>query len=320
MAQLQPGDPGFDWSKYAEFRKGNDPLAEAQAFLADPRRSMAPVPTSSDIESAKRNTTVAQEPMSLRGLTDIGENAALPLGLAGMVPSPLSPVLLGSSAALAGLGGLRKLINPQADESRIGGAVQAGLSALPALSGAARGIRNAGQLAMKRIPISAEKAYRGVGSLEQLSGLNEAPQSIQALENLVSKAKSLPEDVLSKFPESWRQFASAETPKVTSSVKTTRTPAEMLAKMNQESAAGYRNVPSHESPRLDVFPRGGLDTITPDEWKKLGLRQVHQSTPTYLSEQANWGSDLLGPEADRAARLSIPARARAFRTNTPFTE
>jgi hypothetical protein len=258
--------------------------------------------------------------MSLRGLTDIGETASLPLAMMGMVPTPASPFLLGASGALAGAGGLRKLIAPEEDESRVEGGVQSALSMLP-LAGKLRGL---GQVASKRFPISAEKAYRGAGSMERFGGLNEAPQSIAALEaSLAASKPQIAAEEMAKFPEAWRQFASATAPKVAKSpVKITRTPKGMLSKMNRESEAGYRTTQSQRS-GLDVLPESGLSTITPSEWQKLGQRQVSEHFPSSLrpvspvpGTEAGYGEDLLA----NLSRLKIPARSRAFATNTPLPE
>jgi hypothetical protein len=317
--RVEPGDAEYNWDNAST---SFDPLADAKAFLADPSRSQAPQPTAEEMAAATQRAP--REPMSLRGLTDIGETASLPLALMGMIPSPASPVLLGASGVLAGAGGLRKLIAPEADESRIEGGVQSALSMLP-LAGKLRGL---GQVASKRFPISAEKAYRGAQSLERFGGLNQAPQSIAALEAAVAAGKpQVSAEQLSKFPEAWRQFASATTPKVAKSpVKITRTPKGMISKMNRESEAGYRNTQSHGAD-LDMLPESGMATITPDEWKRLGMRQVSEHFPSTLrpvspvpGTEAGYGEDLLAQLSARTNRLKIPARSRAFATNTPIPE
>ncbi len=295
----EPGDEAFIYGQPYEDR-GARALAEAKAFLADPRRSQAPIPTSEDYDSAVRQTAVERKPLSLRGLTDIGESASLPLAAMGMIPSPASPILLGASGLLAGAGGLRKLIAPEADESRLEGGVQSALSMLP-FAGKMRGL---GQQVLKRFPISAEKAY-------SLSGLETAANPAEA-------------KLISALPESWKQFAK---PGIVSSEKkaariipTKAGNQSRLARMNRESEAGYRTVPPETNPNLDLLPESGMSTITPDEWRKLGLRQVRDAIPSHTApvrgSEPGYGEDLLA----NLSRLKIPARARAFATNTPLPE
>jgi hypothetical protein len=289
----EPGDEAFVYGQpYSD--RGANALAAAKEFLS---RHQGPVePSPEDLAEATQRTTVAREPMSLRGLTDIGESASLPLAGMGMIPSPMSPFLLGASAILAGAGGLRKLIAPETDESRVEGGVQSALSMLP-FAGKLRGL---GQHAMKRIPVSAEKAY-------SLTGLEQAVNPAEA-------------KLISGLLESWKQFAKpgivSSEKKAAKVIHTAAGNKSRIGRMNQQSEAGYRNVPPETNPNLGLLPESGLGTITPAEWRKLGLRQVHQTAPSYPNPEAGWGEDLLA----NLSRLKIPARARAFATNTPLPE
>jgi hypothetical protein len=272
----------------------------------------------------------------LRGLTDYYEQAAAPVGLASIAP-PLRAL----GALEAGLlipGGLRKAIAPQADESRMAGVGQLGLAGLSllGLKGAttAKAPEAAREISSSFRPYGfkpqsvAAEGYGGVG--RNVEGLNQRPPSLQAIIDSVAAGKQgVPEAELSKFPEAWRQFASATAPKVAKSpVKITRTPKGMLSKMNRESEAGYRNIPGYEGvPGIERLPEGGMSTITPDEWKKLGMRQVEEHFPSRLrpvtpapGTEAGYGEDLLAQLMSRANQLKIPARSRAIATNTPLPE
>lgn len=306
--RVEPGDAGYDWSQGStQF----DPLADAKGFLADPANRV-PQPSQEDTDYAFNATNVPKQPMSLRGLTDIMESTSLPLAGMGMIPSPASPFLLGASGAMSAAGGLRKMIAPEEDESRTEGGVQSALSLLPF----AGKLKNIGQLAMRKFPESVEKAYR-MGAPTAMSGLNEAQPSLRALEEMAAATKvpAVKASQTAGLPESWKQFAKPEgwEPTFAKKAKVVHTKAGVksrLARMNQESEAGYRNVPTSDAQRAD--PTAGLGGITPAEWAKLGLRQTRQTMPRRMSEQG-WGEDLFDQLSQREGRLSVPARARAFR-------
>ncbi len=320
----EPGDVDFVYGESYEnpidkaLGESRYTLGRAETLLGDTgRQAKVAGEDAAQLEQQRQREGAYKEPpMSLRRLTDMAEMAALPVGIAGMVPTPASPFLLGASTALGAAGGVRKLLNPDEDESRAGGAGQLAFAALPSAVGKGiQGLRGLGGQAMKRFPISAEKAYRGADSMENLSGLNEQPQSLAALRRMMeARQPQVPDEIMQKLSNAWKQFASVTSPAVAKSApKIKRTPKGLLSKMGRESEAGYRNVPHSDNPLLDVLPEGGLGQITPAEWKRLGLKQVQNDIPAYLDETADWGGDLFEQLAQREGRLSIPARARAFR-------
>jgi hypothetical protein len=331
----EPGDEAYQWDQpYQD--KAEQLLGEARYTLGrsgqimkEPQRLGEEAAAASE---AKHLAAVGpRSKPGLRGLTDYYEQAAGPIGLASIAP-PLRPL----GALEAGLlipGGVRKAFAPQEDESRMAGLGQLGLAGLSLL-----GLK--GSMAAKEAPAAAreisttfrphgfkpqavvDEAYGGMG--RNVEGLNTRPQSLQSIIDSVAQGKQgIPEAELSKFPEARRQFASATAPKVAKSpVKITRTPKGMLSKMNRESEAGYRNTQS-QGANLDVLPESGLSTITPSEWQKLGMRQVSEHFPSSLrpvspvpGTEAGYGEDLLA----NLSRLKIPARSRAFATNTPIPE
>ena len=124
---LQPGDPGFDWSTYDEFRAGNDPLAEAQRSLTRANQ-LATETGSADIAAipVDLNKIVQahrQERPSLRALTE-GIATPAPWLLGAAIPASLTGVggaALGvAGTALAAPDILRRAIYPESDESRLG--------------------------------------------------------------------------------------------------------------------------------------------------------------------------------------------------------
>ncbi len=315
----EPGDVDFVYGESYE-NPIDRLLGEAKSSLGRSEQLLGKIgaegETVAQAEQQRQREGAYRPAMSLRGLTDAMEMAALPVGVAGMVPTPASPFLLGASTALGAAGGVRKLLNPDEDESRAGGAGQLAFAALPSAVGKSiRGLRGLGGQAMKRFPISTEKAYRGAESLENLEGLNQPPQSLAALRRMMeSRQPQVPDEIMRGLPDAWKQFASVTSPAVAKSApKIKRTPKGMLSKMERESEAGYRNVPHSDNPLLDVLPEGGLGSITPAEWKRLGLKQVQNDIPRHFDETADWGGDLFEQLAQREGRLSVPARARAFR-------
>jgi hypothetical protein len=150
----KPGDANFDWSTYAQFASdpNNDPvarakgtLAHADAFEQDYLKEAAP--KFHAMEAAPRPDV----PVSLKQITDTAlaagtlgtwpaaemqhklgnDGTSMALGLAGIIPAYMggAAAAIPESAAFA-LSGARKLLNPEAGESRVGGAFEAGLGAL----------------------------------------------------------------------------------------------------------------------------------------------------------------------------------------------
>jgi len=139
------------------------------------------------------------------------------------------------------------------------------------------------------------------------------------------------EQVAQKLPESWKQFVRpasfrGKAEKAASYVKPDRNLTPKLAEklrasgLDESSFGGERTVGSSSNPLLDLLPESGLGTVTPAEWRKLGLRQVSEHFPSYTkagpAPETDWGENLLA----NLSRLKIPARARAFATNTPLPE
>jgi len=129
IPKLTPGDPGYDWSTYSAADR-DQPITDAKNFLA-------PYQEAESRARILEENRPRPEHSALRNLTDAGETIAGPAMFGAMVPSPASPFLAGGSAALFGAAGLRKLLAPEEDESRLGGAVDVGLSTLPYLRQAA---------------------------------------------------------------------------------------------------------------------------------------------------------------------------------------
>lgn len=337
----RPEAPGLSSSdieaQWAPFNAETDPAVQARAFLTNQNLPYRQQHQAEQEAAAKAAVDLVGEQYprhkpGLRGLTDYYEDISAPVGLASIAP-PLRPL----GALTAGLlipGGVRKIIAPQEDESRLGGAGQLGLAALSLLG--LKGASTAAPQMAEQAPMATSfhpwgfkpqsKAIEGYGGVgKQLSGLNEQPKSLQALMEEVGQA--VPEKVAQQYPASFRPFLSEVAPKVAKRpVSIKRTPKGMLSKMNRESEAGYRNVPSetNTSEAFQSLPKGGLESITPAEWRKLGMRQVEEHFPSRTSvvpgSEPGYGEDLLAELSQRAKRLNIPARARAFRDNTPFTE
>lgn len=297
----EPGDEAFVYGQPYEDKvarllgEARYTLGRGQQIMKEPYRLGEEAAAA---EQAKHVAAVgAPSKPGLRGLTDYYEQAAEPIGLASIAP-PLRPL----GALTAGLlvpGGVRKILAPQEDESRLGGAGQLGLAALSLL-----GLKGkTPSVAAGHAPVST--SFRPYGF---------KPQSLQALENPST------ESTLAGLPESWKQFAKpgivSREKKAAKVIHTAAGNKSRIGRMNQQAEAGYRNVPAETNPNLGLLPESGLGTITPVEWQKLGLRQVRQTTPSYPNPEAGWGEDLLA----NLSRLKIPARARAFATNTPLPE
>lgn len=317
--RVEPGDEGYNWGQEST---SFDPVAEARAYLD---RETGPQQETVDVVEP----TLARQRGGLRGFTEMLASPAPALGTAALgstltgIGAPAAPFLGAASMLSAAPNVLRQALMPEEDESRAGALGEGALyAAAPALGkfgpsigrgiksavGSMRGLGNAAKPA-GWVGKSVASPYGGVG--RNVSNFDEAAVAA--------------DDATTGLPESWKQFATGDAPKVAqrgprpSRARDMRTPeadispADMLRTMGRESEAGYRNVPRSDNPLLDLLPEGGLDAITPAEWKRLGLSQVRNDIPAHLDETADWGADLLGQLTQREGRRGIPARARAFR-------
>lgn len=325
--RVEPGDPGYRWNREST---SFDPVAEARAYLDNQTGPNETANASTPEELAAligpRKHQMPSGLGALRGFTEMLAKPAAPLGkisLSALVASAIpgaAPVTLPIASGAGTLATMfsapdiaRRALLPDTGESRTGALGEGAMyAALPALGkygprmatavkdtlGSMRGFQAAAKPA-GWVGKSAASAYGGVGA--NASNFDEAAHVAQNAEQ--------------QLPESWKQFVKPSTFRgkaepVAPFVKpATETPQDLIRQMNQQSAAGYRNVPSSSNPGLEGFPENNLASITPDEWKKLGLRQVRQTTPTHLNENADWGPNLM----DNFRRLAIPARSRAYR-------
>ena len=296
-------------------------------------------------------------PTPLRGFTDLLDDASMASGVAGIVPSPASGPLLALSSLLALPGGARKLISPEEDESRVGGAFQTGLAALP------------GWGAARRLAGRAGKAYQGGADLAEKYAFY-GPKYRTAVEEPVKRAFGASLQRLKNTGRASTQdlaYGGVQRPVMTgSSAEQFRRasrgftePAEImnaaesvvgsdprslkvlqqLVEGGDEAVAlrrarryGYGGSepsltrsagtnPSYESlehvPGWEKLPEGGIGTITPESLQSL--LSSRGGVATDLAETASdWGPDLMEALNAQQRRLSIPARARAFRSNSPL--
>ena len=159
LPQTRLGEPDDDTG-------GIDPLEAAKQYLAQ-------APDLSGVASLDDRATALSRPTRgfPRQITDALEQMATPLALGSLIPSPVQPAAVGLAAGAYGLAGLRKLLMPEADESRVGGALEAGLSALPAVGSLARGrhlkrLREAidPEAAVVRETVNTARQYLGEGA------------------------------------------------------------------------------------------------------------------------------------------------------------
>ncbi len=297
-------------------------LREAKASLARSEQFLRDVGADKGVMSHEEATapTTAKMPTArgaLRGFTEMLAKPAPALGTAAMgsaltgIGAPLAPYLGAASMLSAGPNVIRQALLPDEDESRAAalgeGALYAAAPAIgkfgPAISqtvknalGSMRGLSNATKPA-GWVGKSVASGYGGVG--KNVSNFDEAASAV--------------DDVSPELPESWKQFVQPKSFRGKAEpVASARNPKDMLATMSRESEAGYRNVPHSDNPLMDLLPEGGLGSITPAEWKKLGLRQVPEDLQFHQNPAAKWSEDLFEQLAQREGRLSIPARARAF--------
>lgn len=158
----QPGDPDFDWSQYNTYKKqAGDPVAEAKAFLAQDDPTVGPAPDNSDLapdeyahmSPARYATTALSGEWMGNRLTEGGHPY---LGYASDIANySRNPIGVG-------LSGLRRLINPDADESRVGGAIDTAFG----VTGAAPGLLGKGWQALKGLR-GGEAAAEGASALPE---------------------------------------------------------------------------------------------------------------------------------------------------------
>jgi len=176
----KPGDADFDWSTYDTYARYHaDPVTLAKDALGHSDRFDAGVQADADTRLAgmyadDKAHPVKIPPPSLRQMTDM----AVGVGTLGFAPAikrqfedgnygtaaALSAAELGKDIVVPELGllsagsyaleGLRKMLAPEADESRLGGAVEAGLSAL--------GVHGAGK-AVAKADRFGTRAYQQAG-------------------------------------------------------------------------------------------------------------------------------------------------------------
>ncbi len=352
----EPGDAEYSWDLPYE-DQGAKLLGEARYTLGRGREFMKEAHDAGDaaVEFSNR-THRANMPATGRDITNYTDLGSALSGAAAIAPTPASPALMLASGVLGLPGGVRRMINPDEDESSGAGMMQTGMS-LAGLAPALGGFARAGKIAQQTSP-----EIRAMGSklAPTYGGVGRNSGNIgEDILDLVGGRGGRTDDVISpelekmiqagsdELPASWKQFASLKQPQVAAprprpsrarAVPTKETVRDMLTRMNQEAESGARNVFHTPSPgsktaeMLDALPPSGMDTITPAEWEKLGLRQVRQTSPTYrapraaaesvaapvqaIDDGANWGDDLLAQMTGRERRLSIPAHSRAYRANT----
>jgi len=150
-----------------------DPLAEAKAFLAG-STDYQPM-----LEGVKGIDALANRPKPSLG-KEITEGlgwAALPLSLASLVPSPVQPFAAAATALTGGLSGARKMLAPEGDESRMGGAIEAGLNLVPGAM-ALRGRPDAVVKGMSAASKQSTPWLRKANSVTDISHETQIPQRV----------------------------------------------------------------------------------------------------------------------------------------------
>lgn len=190
----QPSAPRVPLSN--EFPVESDPVAAAKAFLARP-----PITRYADeLEAgreAKRRTTIAPAPVSLRGLTEAGlVGGSLGLELAPSMEENLPMAALGELKyanplyrAALGLYGARQVVVPEADETRLQGVGNIALAALgPVAKYGGRAIKSGARFvkgvagkakaaqASRATTQTADAAYERTAGSVRGSGPRVAPQ------------------------------------------------------------------------------------------------------------------------------------------------
>ena len=349
----EPGDESFQWEQPY--------INPADRLLGEARYTLSKAHDLSADTAREGNRAAMEAPQThdikqksfARNMTDFADTMAMGSGLAGMIPSPLSPALLGLSGALAIPGAVRQTLNPDIDESRLGGAIQGGLAALPL-----------------------------AGSLRSLRGLKEAAPILEA----PFRSGGLKYAVRDAMANAPRNFAET-------GVQGDAGLRSILAKLNQEAEAGYRTVPKNTNPFLEALPEtvigqphstghlpqppmfskplpsrvpiqkllgpaqsiqlpsgqygkqmealikalkadipqnapriteGSLSSVSQDlpaAWKQFVVPESVPGNTEAIRDfgKSGWGEDLLASLSQgdaRRKRLTIPARARAYRANT----
>lgn len=320
----EPGDQDYDWSQpYEDI--GARSLGEARYTLEKGRQlSESAIPEPAPAAPTRSGA---------RQFTDYLEELSLPMGIAGAVPTPASAPLLALSALMAAPGGVRKLVSPEEDESRLGGAVQTGLSALPGVAAA----RGAGSLRGLQRAAGLSKPAGPAG--EVLAGPSMF-DDVMARASRTAGADTLRSNVRSAIDAAPSNFPSGPTPQA--ALK------QQLRRLNAEGGGVGRNTFSSEdvTPLLETLPEGGLSTIgrginklgstsgprsivndieglddLPQAWRQF-VKPEGTLPPSSSRRSAPWTSldALLESITPNRQRLGIPARARAFRTNSPLPE
>jgi hypothetical protein len=126
----EPGDVEYSWDQPYE-DKTEQLLGEARYTLGKGRQLMDAPHAAGDVAEAKVHAQFPGERHTgLRGATEFMGDFGGVVGGLGIIPTPASGALLGLSGLLSAPDAARKLWSPDEDESRAGGALQAGLAGL----------------------------------------------------------------------------------------------------------------------------------------------------------------------------------------------
>lgn len=267
-----------------------DPLEAAQRYLAR-------APDLSGVASLPDQLAALSRPSHgvARQLTDALTQISQPAMLASLVPSPIQPVAAGITAGTLGLSGLRKLLMPEEDESRVGGAIEAGLGLLPGL-GTLRKLHKA-RLASRQVDPEAAVVRETVKSARafQQGGASRAQAAQRA---------------------GWPLGKSRSAPSMPASVPTARHSAASMQGL--ERAAASRPAPETAdalAARIDRQlvrdrPRPGMPGDVPDNPRARALeeaRQAAQTRPASNDDPFGASTTLRGGRESRANLIHDPA-------------
>ena len=301
-----------------------DPLDEAKAALARSQkflREVVPSPVKTPRPQSKA-----------RQFTDLLTEGAAPVGVAGLVPGPQSGPLLALSALMAAPGAVRKVIAPEEDESRLGGATETALTAIPALF-AARGLKSLAPVLKRFGPpkIGLGRVTAEGGGIQKATNPNQAlavardvaGETGEPLAKVLTGkggktgfARGAAVEALMRLAGSGvvgRAGKLADEAEVAASV-----PGRLLRQIRIDAGTGARNVPRSTNPLLEALPEGGLGTVTPESIRRLtaGSRQSIVQDLDLGDDLSGFGTDLLAELESRSRRLQIPTRARAFQSGS----